>query len=565
MKTLLNKMTIKAKLILLVTINMLFFIVASGYAVLQMKSIGEEIVGIAERDLPLIDIVSKATVHQIEMEVLFERAGRFGALIGREESAQQHFDKTVAEFRRLSESLNNEILTAEARAEAAQVQSHRDNEKAEFGKILEELKQTESNIFHFEQQSMDVFAALQSGDVHGVELKLEKVEHFADEISHSLQTILLEVEQFTHQAALTAEHHEQSALNVLMTLIVVALAVAMLIATLIISNIRDCLQTAMVAMDRMAAGDFSKSVETSNRDEIGQMLHGLEDMRKGLIDVVTEINRSADTMSAASEELAAASEETSQSVHQQKNETEQLAAAMNEMAATVQQVAASTTSAAESAGFAHKDAQQGLEVVEDTISTINALARGFEDSAKAISKVGEESENIGIVLDVIRGVAEQTNLLALNAAIEAARAGEQGRGFAVVADEVRVLATRTNESTQEIQAMIERLQGDARQSVDIMDESSRQMGDSVSKAKQAGDVLKGVMESVANISEMSSQIATAAEQQSSVTEELNQNISSISLISEQNAACSNQTAQASCELAETASGLKEMIQRFKLA
>ena len=148
-------------------------------------------------------------------------------------------------------------------------------------------------------------------------------------------------------------------------------------------------------------------------------------MRIKLVNVIDGIDGSSATLSSASEELAAASEETSQSVYQQKQETEQLAAAMNEMAATVQEVVCSTTSAAEAAQEAMDESENGRTAVSETIGSIKLLADEVQRSSAAITKLGGESDNIGMVLDVIRGIAEQTNLLALNAAIEAARAGDR--------------------------------------------------------------------------------------------------------------------------------------------
>ncbi len=565
MNNFLNKLTIKAKLIILVTINMLLFIVASGYSLQQMSNIGNEIAGIAERDLPLISVVSGITIHQIEMEVLFERAGRYGALLESEANARSHFEESVHEFNMLSNKIDAEIKQGEAFAEQAQKSALIEEEKHEFGKIFNNLVAIEEEIHNFEQEAHKAFTLLGRGDVHAAEAVVQHVEAVADKIAHELEVMLKEIEGFTSAAALTAEHHEQSAQSVLVGIVIGSLLLSATLALMLVRNIRQSLSAGLRSMNLISAGNLSKPVDIKSQDEVGEMLVGLETMRQQLSGVISGIDSSSAILSSASEELAAASEETSVSVNQQKEETEQLAAAMNEMSATVQEVARSTTNAAESAKEAQKEAEHGRKTVSKTVESIHCLADEVQRSADAIGKLGEESENIGMVLDVIRGIAEQTNLLALNAAIEAARAGEQGRGFAVVADEVRVLATRTNDSTQEIQAMIDRLQSGARESVVMMDESRKRMDESVSKATEAGDVLEVVLSAVENISEMNILIATAAEEQSQVTDELNKNIVSIAEMSDQNAATSNQTAQASTELAETAVGLKEMIEHFKLA
>ena len=154
-------------------------------------------------------------------------------------------------------------------------------------------------------------------------------------------------------------------------------------------------------------------------------------------------------------------------------------------------------------------------MVQQTVSSIENVSAEVERTAAAIQRLEAHSQSISAVLNVIRGVAEQTNLLALNAAIEAARAGEQGRGFAVVADEVRTLASRTQQSTVEIQQVIERLQAGARDSSEVMLQGRAQVETSVRQAQQAGVSLTGITGAVTSINDMNTQIASAAEQQSS--------------------------------------------------
>ena len=183
--------------------------------------------------------------------------------------------------------------------------------------------------------------------------------------------------------------------------------------------------------------------------------------------------------------MSTVSEETRTNILQQQSEISQVATAMNEMTATVQEVAKNISSTAHAAKEAHDETSSGGEVVEQNIKVIQQLAGQTETASNVIHKVEEDSGSIGTVLDVIKGIAEQTNLLALNAAIEAARAGEQGRGFAVVADEVRTLASRTQQSTEEINEMIEKLQSGAGQAVQVMSQSQEQTHSAVEQATAA--------------------------------------------------------------------------------
>ena len=206
--------------------------------------------------------------------------------------------------------------------------------------------------------------------------------------------------------------------------------------------------------------------------------------------IVDELNASSHQLDTAVSQLSEVIEITRSGVEQQLQETEQVAAAINEMTSTMQEVATHATIAAESAGNADSAANAGRRIVAHTIDDIETLAQELENAARTIHGLESESEKIGSVLDVIKGISEQTNLLALNAAIEAARAGEQGRGFAVVADEVRALATRTQQSTEEIEAMISRLQSGAQEAVKVMEQSRQHAQHSTEKSAEAGSSLR---------------------------------------------------------------------------
>ena len=319
------------------------------------------------------------------------------------------------------------------------------------------------------------------------------------------------------------------------------------------------------ALNAMSKGDLSLSVKLAGKDEFAWMAWEYSCARKEFSAIVKELMAQSTNVAAAAEELAAITTQSREGMNRQHAETEQVATAMNEMSMSVHEVAGNASNAADAAQQADEAAKKGQQVVKGTVDDIHNLATEVESAAEVIGKLKEDSIGIGAVLDVIRAIADQTNLLALNAAIEAARAGEQGRGFAVVADEVRSLASRTQESTREIQGMIERLQNGAASAADAMDQGRRSADATVEKAGQAGESLDAITQVVDTIRDMNTQIAHAAEQQSTTAEEINRNVATINTISVETSHGAEQTAKATDELAQLALHLQEVVGKFKLA
>ena len=311
-------------------------------------------------------------------------------------------------------------------------------------------------------------------------------------------------------------------------------------------------------------GDLTLRVNVDSKDELGHLSASLNQFLEKLHDLIRRAATTSSQVREASNQMLKLNSQSQEMIGSQHSSTDMVATAINEMAATVQEVAQSASSAADEARQADADARTGSERVNSSLISIRDLAQDVGRAAEVIHKLETEAEGVGSVLDVIRGIAEQTNLLALNAAIEAARAGEQGRGFAVVADEVRTLASRTQQSTTEIQGMIEKLQCGARNAVSVMDAGREKAQASVERAESAGSSLIEITKAVASISSMNTQIASAAEEQSVVTAEINRNITEISVISDRNSQVSSEAAQASTVLSEYAGELDRIVQNFKI-
>lgn len=342
--------------------------------------------------------------------------------------------------------------------------------------------------------------------------------------------------------------------------LVVGLIAALVMTRLIVAPLRSVIATAQ----RIAAGDLSRTVNVTRKDEIGQLMQAMQQMGAGLSTIVSGLQAGIEQLATSAHSLSAVTEQTNLEVSSQKEETEQVATAMNQMTATVHDVARNAEEAALAAQTADTKVDSGQAVVRQSMQRIEQLASSSRSASDSIENLSAEIQNIGTVLGVIKSVAEQTNLLALNAAIEAARAGEQGRGFAVVADEVRALAKRTQQSTEEIERLVSRLQSGAQASVAQIQSSGELVKLAVSDALQTESALGSIAAAVSMIQQMNQQIAAAAEEQSSVAEEINRSVTSIRASADQSALAMQGNAASSIELASLGMELKGMVGHFKL-
>ena len=348
--------------------------------------------------------------------------------------------------------------------------------------------------------------------------------------------------------------------------VVVGIVLALLAFLMVVSAVIKPMKEMAARFNEIAdgEGDLTISLPENGNDEITSVSHGFNMFVSKTRRTIQEVMETSNQISASVNELTSINFRSSEVIGRQQKETDQVATAINEMVVTVQEVARNVTDAANAANQANDESLLGQDIVATAISKIDRLANEVQQAAQVLHRVEEDSQKVGTVLDVIKDIAEQTNLLALNAAIEAARAGEQGRGFAVVADEVRTLAGRTQQSTEEIQKMIESLQNGTHEAVDVMERGQEMTGETVEQANKAGEALQAIADAVATITNMTAQVASAAEEQNSVADEINANISNISAHAHETGEAAQQSNLAADQLSDLSAKLHSAVSQFKV-
>lgn len=418
------------------------------------------------------------------------------------------------------------------------------------------------------QVAHEVSAGMLSGT-----LDMSQLSGKIDAMNQALETVNASMEKSNLNALsdfnLIVEASNSAAQNALtygVTITAATIAILILLGWSTTVSIGTALGRLLASLKDIASGDgdLTKRLEKTSNDELGDVVDWFNQFVDKLHHSIGDVVKSIQPLSSLSSDLGSLTTETLEISSNQNRATEEVSLVVEDLVASVQNVSNNASSASEAANQADKAAKDGRDIVDKTVLSINGLAEEVERAGEVIRKLEADTENVGTILDVIKGIAEQTNLLALNAAIEAARAGEQGRGFAVVADEVRTLASRTQDSTQEIQKVIEELQTAARSAVDVMGQSKQRANTSVEQAAQTGESLAAITERVEAISQMNMQIASAAEEQERAAHSIKENVIGIKNTSETAMQSIQKVEVASSSLVDISSNLQGVTSEFKV-
>lgn len=432
-----------------------------------------------------------------------------------------------------------------------------------------EAKQVENAIrayMDFSKQAVSLLDRFDHGEVSTAEFNqfINEYRTIGDNMVSAINQLSAHVNEYAARSMQQSAENNRALMSAATMGIAAVFVIVFLLAWWLSGLIVNPIIKLQAVMREVAGGNLTVSAEQDGTNELAMLSSDVNVTVKQLHSTVDSMIRISEDVAAAATELAAVMTQSEANAQSEQNEIDQVASAVNELSSTADNVSDTATAADATAKETDSLARQGLDVFEESNAASQQMSATLSDAAGVVTRLKDQSEQISKVIEVIRGISEQTNLLALNAAIEAARAGESGRGFAVVADEVRMLAARTQDSTQEIQSIIEELQLQSNQANDSMQVSLEMLERNQLLASQANDALMGITTAVQQMSDMNTQVATAAEQQSMVTQDINRNVTNMSEIVSQNVAGISQSAMASNELSQLAEQQKQQLAFFRI-
>ncbi|NVJ51393.1 MAG: methyl-accepting chemotaxis protein [Gammaproteobacteria bacterium] len=539
-----KNLSIKVKIVIPLLIILALVIVLSVQQIIALKSVSNDFYRIQKSYTPALNLTLNADRDLYQAQL----AERTMALQGANSQLRSSFDENVQQVEDRIGQVAQLAINDNIRSMSRDFLSQLSQWKNASRNMLNDLR---SNKI-----SLSAAAELSQGSLND---QFERMREVLDSIG---ERIIATSEQLTEDVNATSDRAE-------LTLLILAVMTSLIVVAIIFlfpPTITRRIELFNHAINELAAGegDLTARLPDLGEDEIGQVSRELNRFLSTLHSIVTNIINTANQVEQASSALTAIAGDNKVSSEQQAEAVSLVATAVTQMSSAIGEVASNSTAVANETGEADQSAVNVADIFSASIRDISELATNVNQSAEVMSRLEQEASDIVMVLDVIKGIAEQTNLLALNAAIEAARAGEQGRGFAVVADEVRTLASRTQESTEQINQIIDRLHGGVNEAVTIMTQSKERSKGTVDSATHAQSKLSEITRYLSSINERILQVATAVEQQSTVIDDISQNVERINVSSRATSERGRDVEAACSRLATLSTDLKQEVASFKV-
>ncbi len=563
----LSNFKISQKVYLMAGIQLALIFLVGWIGISQMAKIGEEIVEIAENDIPITNSLTLITEHQLQQSILFEKT-LVKAILGDQgdPEAKENFSIYAEKVTKLTKKVEHELKDLELFIADVIPRLHSQTAIDEFNRLLEDIKLIEVHYLELEEEIQAVIDIFSQGKIkEGIKFS-KTVEKHEDDLNKELTNTLNRIQEFTLQSSLKAEADEKLGIKKIIAILIASVLLGVLTPYLIGRSITKPINNLNARLYEVAHGDgdLRMRLDDSANDETGEAASSFNQFMDKLSHIIGGVSESAVVLGDSSEKAILVMEKTLENVQAQRNETAMVSNAMEEMRTATLHVAENTAQAAKVAENAKMRVQDGKLAAVDTQGIIKQLANEVSNASSVIESLAAETDNIGNVLEAIRGIAEQTNLLALNAAIEAARAGDTGRGFAVVADEVRSLAQRTQSSTGDIQKLVESLQTEAQNAVSSMQKGAKSTEKCLAKSDETAAALEDASKAVNSISDLNVQIASTAEEQSSSADQIKDNVTNITRIAEETAEGTEATATANKNIAKSVIDLHTSLNQFQV-
>ena len=445
----------------------------------------------------------------------------------------------------------------------------------------------------YKQQSKELIAISKQNDIHNSSLYTDKTKESYDLAFNALDELRTINNQAANTNAERSNTVKDSAIMLSIIILIIMLTSSLIISYKLSRYINNSLQIIQTALNKVRDGDFRITPRTfTKNDEFGALADSLADMRENVNKLLKDIHQSSETVASYSQELTASSDQSAQVTNniaqsisdvaamneQQSDSVNTTFSAVKQISANIEEIASNANIASSNAEAASKEAGDGGDSIRTAISQMESIEKVVSESAAVVNELGENSKEIGMIVETITGIAEQTNLLALNAAIEAARAGDQGRGFAVVAEEVRKLAAESQEAAEKIANLIGTIQSQTENAVQAMNAGTSEVKKGSDIVKKSGIAfnhiielnngvakqVKGIAQTTEEVAKASTNVTNAIQNVEQASKKVADQTQTVSAATEEQSASMEEIASASQNLAEIAQKLNEDVNRFKV-